>query len=543
MGDACNHLAATIQAKNQASGKDIFSEAERVIQMNAEQRAYYEKFMANEFGLGKGSKKPSVWDALKARQQKQLNKKTHAYDAAAYNHPSERFSKKFWGAIDNKITKWANSKNADYDSYKEQVGKPARTLLKAINQVATSGKSPATVNRELAKFGLTAKDVYDAKGYLQFLADGGHMQGHGNAQGLVNTAGFLSRAQANLNVVWSLGSGTDLIRPTAHYLTRKNGMVNTLKGIGMWAKATKGIGAFSKLKELENKRIYDSAYQDHGTGKADLFGRSIIGQKNLVYYLDKAAGGDGATGIREQLFDYKPWDVPPAERWKGSPLVFGLARYPINETRWLFKTANAAIRGNPREIANLTVYFAMRAVATGTTSNVPAWMWNGMPDEWKETLEQIDKDLPFNLIKKASTSVFQQMGVDAGLDLSGYTRPMGGSFGARAGQLVTSISGVGTSGTKAVSSAAQGKFDAAAAHSAATLLALANLGLLGGVLKKIPGGEKAAEKFSESQLNSTTLTKLFKTLGDELEKEFDAERTPRNVVKAVFGQQNIKKAE
>lgn len=558
MGDACSpkNQAAVIAAKLQAEGKDIFTEAQRVNQMNAERRAYYEQSMANDYGLKPGPKKMSAWDAARARKKQAgfgKDRPNNIFDNRLYAPPSEMFSKKFYGAIDKKITAWAKGKNATIETYREQVGKPTRQLLKAIDGIIKEGGSKAAINGKLAKFGLKADNVYDARDYLSWLEKGGHLKSQGDANVYLKQAGKLAKAQANLNLTWTLGNGVDAIRVMSHYLTRKNGIPNTIKGLYDFAKATKGIGAFSKLKGLEKQGVYDSVYQDRGQGGSGPFEWSINAQKNLAYHLDKAAGGNGTDGIRETLFDYKPWDRPRYDRFEGSGLVFGLARYPINEIRWMYGTTKKALSGDVREAANLGTFFLTRAAMTGATSLVPAPLWAAMPEDMKESIVQFEKEYGLNLIKIGSREAFEKMGIEAELDLSGYTQPGGGSLGSRAGQLWTSASGIASSAGNTAVNAAQGKLDAAAAHAVATGLSLANFGAFAGSVRKlaqVPGiggaigkAVPSAEALEGSQLNSTTLTKLFKTVGEELEKEFEADRFARNVTKAVIGESIVKKAQ
>ena len=545
MGDGCKpkNLAAITMAYHQAKGSDLFSEAQRLNEMDFEQRAFYEKYMSKELG-----KKSSALEAIKKKTGKNS---PSFFEDRLYAHPSEQFSKKFYGAIDNKISTWAKNKKADLNSYRKEVAPEIRKVLKAVDKIVLDERNstPKVLNQKLKPLGLTAETVYDARGYLQWLASGGHLSSQGDASPFLNQAGNIAKAQANLNFLWSMGNGVDMLRPYAHYATRQNGLKNIVKGTLEAIKASKG-NLFKKLPDLEKQGVYQTSYADRGgSGFLNPFEWSINAQKNLVYHLDKTSGGDGLAGIREQLFDYKPWDRPRSERFQGAGLVFGLARYPINESRWIFKTTKEALSGDKRQAANLGVYYLTRAAATGTAAQIPSFVWSAMPKDMKETIKEFDAKNNLNLVKIISTKALNQIGIDAEVDLTEYLQPFGGSLGSRAAQLASTGQGALSSGVKSVVNLSQGKYSAAAINSLATATALANFGVFASIAKGVNGKAggldkfvELAENFEQSPLNSTTITKMLKVLGKELEQEFNQERLKTNVVKAIFGQGNVKKA-
>ena len=59
----------------------------------------------------------------------------------------------------------------------------------------------------------------------------------------------------------------------------------------------------------------------------------------------------------------------------------------------------------------------------------------------------------------------------------------------------------------------------------------------------MPAMVRHAETAENSIANSTTLTKVYETVGDQLREEFDAEKAKNKVVHAVFGGLAPKKAE
>ena len=115
-------------------------------------------------------------------------------------------------------------------------------------------------------------------------------------------------------------------------------------------------------------------------------------------------------------------------------------------------------------------------------------------------------------------------------------------LGSRAKSLYDTGENAMKSGAKAAADLAQGKVAGAAMNGAATALALANLGLLGGLAGKLgKSAEKVGTRVENSLLNSTTITKLMTTTAKELESEFNMDLYKVNVLKAAFGQDTVKK--
>jgi hypothetical protein len=552
MGDACSrkNAPATLIAKLQADGRDIFSEVERVGQMDGEQRAYYEKFMADTFGISSKKKGTSNWDIM-SKKVKPGEAPKNAVDDRLYINPSEQFKGKFWNSIDKKLTAWNKGKDTSRESYNENIGKPVNSLLKAIDKAVAESNSQAQLNTKLIKFGLKSSNVYDARSYLDWLSKGGHLKSQGEAHALLKTGGVVSKAQAAWNFVWTLGNGVDMTRVASDYLTREKGLENTIKGLYEAAKATK-MNPFRHIPELKKQGVYNSVYMDRGGRNHNIFEWSITAQKNMTWHLDKAAGGDGHTGIRELLFDSKPWDRPMYDRFEGSGLIAGLVRYPINETRWLFKTTTQALSGNGREAAKLGVYFLTRAAFTGTASLVPDFVWQAVPKDIKKHVSDFEEKYNLNLIKVVSRKAFKAIGIKAEFDLTDYLQPRVPVMGYRAQSLGQTAKRVGKSSAKAVVNLTQGKLPAAGVNAAAAIMALANLGLLkssAGQLGKIKplqqvAGkiENAAGALEESDFNNTTVTELFDTTAKWLGEEFKNKDYGLNLTKAVFGQNNVKKA-
>lgn len=522
MGNGCTpkNTVAHIRAANQIQG-DIFSEAERVKNFDGEQRFYYEKVMANHFGISPKKTGSSRLDVLKKRT-KTASQPEGVMDEIIYARPSEQFSKKFMAGIDRKMNAYYKAgKNGDYQ---KEIAAPVRKVIKALDDITVNSKSRADLNRQLKPFGLTADTLYDARDYLKWLEQGGPTQ-KSWASAFTKKAAVVSKAQANLNMAWTLGNGVDMIRVYSHYATQKGGLKAVIQGT---AEAL-SKNPFKQDKALGKKGLYQTQYLDREGGNNDPFSWSITAQKNITYHIDKAIGGDGLSGTRKLLFDSTPWDRPRYDRSPEANLVFGLARYPINETRWHYKTIKAALQGDGRAAANYALYALAKGALIGGASLIPAPVYMALPKEMKEQIEATEKQYGFNLLKRVSGEVFKKAGINANIDLTTYTQPGGGQLGARAASLVNTGTSVAKNTTKAVIDGAQGKLPAATVNAIAAASAFANF----------TGYKSEALGLA----NSTTITELFETTGKELEREFDSDRYSRNVVKAVFGQRNVKKGE
>ncbi len=528
--DPTGHEPKNLVAQTRAAGQiqgDIFSEAERVKDFTGMQRYHYERVMANHFGIKTSKSKPkgrSAWDAVTK------DKKAALVDGMNYDRPSQIFSKKFYGSVERKIEAWEKSKEKSGDSYDKAVGQPVKKLIKTIDAEIEAAKGTKDLNKRLSPFGLDNKTIYHGKEYLKWISEGGHtkQESHPFFKALNQGGSNLSKAQASLQMLWTLGNGADMQRVYSHYVTRKpSSVANVVQGTIDAIQATNGQ-PWRRLASLEKAGVYGSEHLDRGGRNITPFELSVTAQKNLTYFLDKASGGNGVDGIRDQLFDSKPWDRPAWDRpHPDANLLFGLARYPINESRWLVKTGIAAKNGDKREMANLLVYGVSRAFMLGTASNLPSWVLN---KDQKEQLKSVDDSLKFNQVRRISRAIFQSMEIDAELDLSEYVSPLGGKLGSRAQSLGTTGEKIGRNIGQGVTDLAEGKVGAALVRGVGALSASANLTAWGKAVKALAG------------VNSTQVTDLADTLAKRMEGEIKSEGTlKREVAKDFFGSA-VKKA-
>lgn len=530
MGRPCDpkNLLAITRAAGQVDG-DFFPEVERLKNFDGEQLAHYENFMSKEFGINLKKEGSSVLDIIGKRSKTEKIKSL--VDDRLYTHPSKMFTKKFYGAIDKRFTEWLSSENPNWETYQEKIGAPARRLLTDLDEILRASQSKFERNAKLRAFGIKPDTLYETLKYLDWLGKGAHLQkGDLITELLKDSGGKVAKAQAYLNLVWTAGNAIDMLRPYSHYTAKSpDGFLKVLKGT---LSALKSGNLVKRLPELERAGIYHSDHLGQGGSNKDPFEWSVTAQKNLTWHLSKEFGEDGYTGIRDLLFDSKPWDQPLAFQSPSANLYFGLFRYPLNETRWIFRTTKSALSGNPRDIANLTLYSLVKAALVGGTSLFPDLLYNALSDEHKDVIAEIESQLQLNIVRRASGAVLNAAGIDAEIDLSDYTRPLSGKLGARLGTIKSTADAVITYGIKSGISAAEGKMDAATIHALAAANAFNNLT---GFFNSLQFVDKTAQ-----MTNSTTITRAYEAMAESLQKEFDIHKTSKHILKAIAGSGNVK---
>lgn len=530
MGKRCNpkNVIGTIRAENQLSG-DIFSEAKRVRDFDEGQMSAYEMQMAKRLGFA--DEGPSALDIInaKSKNKKPQDHSLEVFKDRLYAPPSESLKGKLWSGIDGKFKKYYNTPKAERN-YKEQIAKPVGEVKTAIENILKSGGSKKELDAKLKRFGIKTDQAYDALQYLDWVKKGGpETPIPDGLRGLNAAAGSLAKAQANLNFLWTAGNGADMVRVYSHFVSKKGGGLNAvIKGSYDAYKATGG-NIFRQVPSLKKAGFYGNSDNLTIDGKnRDPFEWSVTAQKNLAYYMDKASGGNGYDGVRDIVFDRSAWDRPAYDRFAGSNLVFGLFRYPINETRWYAKTISKALKGDTNAQANLVAFSTARALFTGTKSILPAFIWAGLTKDQKENVEKFDESANLNQVKIQSRAMLKAIGVDAEVDLGEYLQPLGGNLGARAASLKRTVDQVGKNSVKSLRYAADGKIPAAALSAVASVLALANFGAFKN------SGQKVLSEIDD-KANSTFFTKIAETTAEFLAGEMELEKYERELAKDAFG--------
>lgn len=470
------------------------------------QQSVYERAMAHL--EGRKNKKSSLDFFSKSP------KKETILSPDFYTPPSEKLAGKFYTTIDKNITAWARGgKRATRETYNQQIATPARKAIKDIDNIMLNAETRAEANLSLKKMGLKVEQVYEAREYLKWLADGGHLKTPERKamQSLNKVANNVAKAQANLQVPWTLGNIFETQRIFSGAITVKGGGVDKVfKGIGDLMKASGG-NPFKQLPELKKANLYYSDNAGWGIGNSDIFEWTVTLNKNLAYHIHKATGGNGVDGVRDWTFDTKPWDRPPNLRDPNWHTIWGLIRYPINETRWYCQTLKKTFAGDKRAAANLAAFAAMRLIINGPTAMMPAIAWACMSKETRDWWKEQEKNMGVNVVARATGGM---------IDPNEYLQPGGGAPGARLQSIEQTTRAALGNPVKATERLMQGKPAAASANLAASAIALANL----------TGFDKMGI------LNSTTLRKMMETTADQLAGEFSREgRFEKELLKDAIG--------
>lgn len=484
----------------------------------------YERVMAEKFGLGyDDTESISMMGVLEAHGYNAKGPKNLA-DDALWAWPSEQFPQ--YAAKIDELIENTPSAGSDKGVFLQEAVPELRAKLDDIHYAITNAADKAEIKSNLAELGLTPDNAYFAVEWTKWLIDGGHHQYSKWDNQFTKIAGNVAKAQATYKMPWTLGNVVDLIRPVSYYSHRPGGMSAILKGIGEANKR----GLFKQDPELKAAGVYRSSHLDRPGGENwHPFAWSITAQKNLVWHTDKAFGRDGHTGIRDLLFDSKPWDRPYYDRAANSTLVFGLARYTLSEGRWMNNKIKAAFMPSSLpEVRNaalkdLMVYHGLKIVIAGPKSVIPAFgvvatlgTLTGQfgTKEQKEFLQEFEDKTGLNVIRHTT-----------GMDVSSYTSPYGGSLGARAGSLGTTANQAGKSASMALADVFRGKPVEAVIRATAAASAVANL--TGGNLGRIGQVPDAG--------NSTTITAVLDKLAENLENGADLDTTEKAIMKAVMG--------
>lgn len=346
--------------------------------------------------------------------------------------PNTRVPSRVFSALHNELQKFtADTASLGRDEaknrYQETVAPKADRWLayfeNAVNEVPQGGKD---MTAYLQKDGLDMKasDLYDTVNWLRWLSDGG-LYFNKNFKSdkwnpLVKSLDNFSAGVMRMNIKWSVSNVAELYRVGAFY---KPGAV--LRGVREALKATNG-NLFSEAPELKAQGVYDTQWArennvsegdgvlqkiDAAVGKAlsktdkfDVFRATVNMQKNIAWYVDKAAGGDGWTGQRKAVLDRPWWDMPMMYSDHRLKNTLSMTRYLYSETaQYLALIKNA--KEKPMDLINYTV---MRAVVFGVPAVIPAPVWEIMKkgmeeeelEELKGTLNAINPVAPFKAMQE-----------------------------------------------------------------------------------------------------------------------------------------------
>jgi len=532
MGNSCHpkNFAAILTADKQHNGRDVFSEAEQLNSMSKEQKAHYESFMAKmmESG-GENKKKPSPYDTMTKKGAKGDVKDDirGIPDPRFHGHPSEMFSKKFYEPVAKKLRAYASKKDGDYS----EIRKPVRSLQKALNTVIEQSGNKRELTRALKPYGLTPDTLYDAKKWLEWVDEGGPWKKSKNLQPVIAAAKGVGKAQANFNVLWAAGNVADMTRPFAYFgVSNPKAVIQGIMDTGM--------NPFKQNKALIKQGIYGSQDPNYSMSNRDPFSWTVTAQKNYVYNIAKRAGVNPRKAMADTIFDYEPWDRPRYDRSPEASLAVDLARYPISEARWHYKTVKTMLhpktpyKERGQAIASYLAHNMTRAVVFGAPSLVPYMVWQFMFDkDQKKGFSETTEAMGLNQVKIQSRNILNSLGIDASVDMTEYLQPGGGQLGARYQSFKTTADRGfrGTAG--AIKGVATGQLDEAGINTLAAASALLNL----------TGSISALQKFDA--VNSTTLTDVLFASAQILTEEMEPGDAGREMLKAILSGKTVKKPE
>lgn len=223
-----------------------------------------------------------------------------------------------------------------------------------------------------------AQNAYYKK-YKSFYMDGGELYNLNarswTEKAVSNLGGNVIKSSPNV-IIGNVLEGTIKL-PTLYGKTFMQGM----------AKAAEN-GLFTKIPEIEAKGVYGVNYAGEQLGKWEgLIGLTDVPLKNIAYYSDLLAGGDGIKGVQKIAFTPRFGDLPTIYHSGGGRMATQFLGYTINTYKMYGSLWQEAKRGN---IAPLVTYHALAGLLGGAGASVPAigeGVWTTLfPDsaEWFE---------------------------------------------------------------------------------------------------------------------------------------------------------------
>jgi hypothetical protein len=394
--------------------------------------------------------------------------------------------------------------------YKEAL-KIAKKLKEAMLNELNGKQSFKQIDVSARKMGLKREQVAVALRWVNWVE---HEFTNPNRTFWGDAIDSVAGHQARMNVGWALDNITESSRYLAVYGTAKGSSpAKLMAGIAK----TLTENPFKRKQELAT---YYGKSKDEGIspiGKAldriDPFRRGNIAMINFAANMSKSIGDADKKYFKEATFSKPKWDVNPNQMVSSAEakLVRGLAGYTISQTRWLTKNAMDIIdpKSSPKAksvaATQLMVWNAMMYMMTGTKGTLVGLVYDGLPDETKETLKRYEKDLPVNIIGKGTADWF---GEGTSLELGESTAPGIGGLGVRAGQPMVRLQRMIRNSQRAIKEFGDGEFTPAAIRTLAGLSALASVVSFVGPIGKSLG-----------EANSLLVTQMLEQAAEIHEKE------------------------
>jgi hypothetical protein len=151
-----------------------------------------------------------------------------------------------------------------------------------------------------------------------------------------------------------------------------SGIYQPIEGgkFGAWLKGKVGVG---NLLDLTENPLRTFAY---------LMGENI-------------KPGYGPKAVEQVAFSYRPGNIPAMLRSTSGAEQVALMRFSIGSMQLYGRLFyNGVVKGNTNALTALVGFHAITALQTGVTSTIPKPVWLALPDETKEDIRQLSKDVP-----------------------------------------------------------------------------------------------------------------------------------------------------
>jgi hypothetical protein len=306
------------------------------------------------------------------------------------------------------------SATLDYKESKDLYDEKIRPIVKDylarfdrvldISPLGNSVNAPTKLGASLKFYGfdgMRPSDIPHTLDFLRWLDEGGALFSQRDSGKFNPALKMLDRFSASVvrcNLKWAVSNLAETYRLGVFYNPVELGA-----GLQKALQASKGQ-LWAEIPELKRKGVYnqvDFAVTNKSLlDKLDPFQLSLRLQKNLAWYTDKAAGGDGWTGISKTVLDRPWWDMPAMYADHRMKHTLSMTRFLYAETLQTFELFNNVLKNPKVHGMELARYLALRTALFGATSLIPAVVYDVLPDETKEWLKSVTPLAPFGFMGK-----------------------------------------------------------------------------------------------------------------------------------------------
>lgn len=205
-----------------------------------------------------------------------------------------------------------------------------------------------------------AQQAYYKK-YKSFYLDGGELYNLNSRSGLEkaisNLGGNVIKSSPNVILGNVLEGATKL--PSLYPKTAIQGFAQAVEQ-----------GFFKKIPELDAQGVYGVNYAGEHLGKWEgLIGLTDVPLKNIAYFADKLAGGDGIKGVQKVAFTPRFGDLPSIYYSGGGRSAVQFLGYTINTYKMYGSLLQEAKKGNFQPL--LTYHLMSGLLGGGVAAGIP----------------------------------------------------------------------------------------------------------------------------------------------------------------------------